>query len=87
MQVFGHDDGGGVVEAVERSRRELFERMRIDDAYFESSRFADLFRLGAQDIGSKLPDRFELERLTQTEATSLLDFQGRALLIEFFAYW
>ena len=42
---------------------------------------------GAQDVGSRLPDRFELERLTQTEATSLLDFQGRALLIEFFAYW
>ncbi len=40
----------------------------------------------AQTVGSQLP-ALELEGLSQTEATSVADFHGRALLIEFFAYW
>ena len=38
----------------------------------------------AQRIGSEFAD-FELSDLTQTEATSLTDYAGRALLIEFFS--
>jgi len=41
----------------------------------------------AQEVGSELPLDFELTELSQTGARSLEDFQGRALLIEFFAYW
>ncbi len=40
----------------------------------------------AQGIGSKLPE-VELEDFSQTKAKSLEDFTGRAVLIEFFAYW
>ncbi len=40
----------------------------------------------AQGIGSKLP-AIELEGYSQTKAESLDDFYGRAVLIEFFAYW
>ncbi len=40
----------------------------------------------AQAVGSQLP-ALELEGLSQTEAASVADFHGRALLIEFFAYW
>ena len=42
---------------------------------------------GAQSVGSKMPMDFELDDFTQTGAEALADFQGRALLIEFFAYW
>ena len=40
----------------------------------------------AQDVGSYLPD-LELADFAQTEASSIDDFVGRAVLIEFFAYW
>lgn len=40
----------------------------------------------AQGIGSKLP-KLELADLSQTTAKSYEDFQGRTVLIEFFAYW
>jgi hypothetical protein len=41
---------------------------------------------GAQDVGSRLPS-IDLKDYTQTQATSFEDFAGRAVLIEFFAYW
>ncbi len=41
-------------------------------------------RAEAQRIGSTLPD-FELANLTGTAAKSLADFEGRALLLEFFS--
>lgn len=37
-------------------------------------------------IGSSLP-KAELEGFAQTGATSMADLAGRAVLIEFFAYW
>ena len=40
----------------------------------------------AQAPGTPLPP-VELEELTQTGAESFDDFLGRAVLIEFFAYW
>jgi hypothetical protein len=40
----------------------------------------------AQGIGSPLPS-IELQGFAQTGARSLADFHGRALLIEFFAFW
>lgn len=40
----------------------------------------------AQGVGSKLPP-IELEDYAQTPAKSFDDFMGRAVLIEFFAYW
>ena len=40
----------------------------------------------AQDVGSTIPE-LELEGYAQTEAESFDDFFGRAVLIEFFAYW
>jgi len=40
----------------------------------------------AQAIGSKMPV-VELEDYAQTGARSFDDFMGRAVLIEFFAYW
>jgi len=40
----------------------------------------------AQAIGSKLTV-VELEDYAQTGAKSFDDFMGRAVLIEFFAYW
>jgi len=40
----------------------------------------------AQGIGSRLP-QVELEGYAQTKADSFEDFQGRAVLLEFFAYW
>jgi hypothetical protein len=39
-----------------------------------------------QGVGSKLPV-IELEGLAQTSAKSFDDYLGRAVLIEFFAYW
>ena len=42
---------------------------------------------GAQGVGSQLLEKVELDDLTQTEARSFDDLYGRALLIEFFAYW
>ncbi|MCE9593839.1 MAG: hypothetical protein K8S98_06575 [Planctomycetes bacterium] len=41
----------------------------------------------AQGIGSTMPPSVELEGYAQTKATSYEDFLGRAVLIEFFAYW
>jgi hypothetical protein len=40
----------------------------------------------AQDVGS-VPPAFELEDFGLTEAASLDDYVGRAVLIEFFAHW
>lgn len=41
----------------------------------------------AQSIGSPLPDKIELADFEQTPAESFDDLYGRAVLIEFFAYW
>ncbi len=50
-----------------------------------------LLLLGAtassQSEGKPVPDTIELEDFAQTEARSYDDFFGRAVLIEFFAYW
>lgn len=40
----------------------------------------------AQGVGSRMPE-VGLEGYSQTKADSFEDFQGRAVLIEFFAYW
>ena len=40
----------------------------------------------AQGVGSKLP-ALELEGLSQTPAKTFDDYLGRAVLLEFFAYW
>jgi hypothetical protein len=40
----------------------------------------------AGNVGSPLPTP-ELEGMAQTQAKSFDDFLGRAVLIEFFAYW
>lgn len=40
----------------------------------------------AQGVGSKVP-AIELEDFSQTAAKSFDEFQGRAVLIEFFAFW
>ena len=40
----------------------------------------------AQGVGSKMP-AVELEDYAKTAAKSYDDFLGRAVLIEFFAYW
>ena len=40
----------------------------------------------AQGVGSKMPV-VELEGYSQTPAKSYEDFTGRAVLIEFFAFW
>ena len=40
----------------------------------------------AQGAGSKLPP-VELEEFTLTPAKSFDDYFGRAVLVEFFAYW
>lgn len=40
----------------------------------------------AQGIGSRLP-KIQLEGYSQSAAKSFDDFFGRAVLIEFFAYW
>jgi hypothetical protein len=37
-------------------------------------------------LGGKLPD-VPLTGFTATAATSLADYEGRLLLLEFFAYW
>jgi len=42
---------------------------------------------GAQSVGKPIPDEIELEDFAQTEAEAYEDFFGRAVLIEFFAYW
>lgn len=39
-----------------------------------------------QGVGSKVPD-VELEGYSKTPAKSYDDFTGRAVLIEFFAFW
>ncbi|MCP5020311.1 MAG: hypothetical protein GY930_00910 [bacterium] len=40
----------------------------------------------ADNIGKPLPEA-EIEGLTQSPASSMDEFAGRAILIEFFAYW
>jgi hypothetical protein len=40
----------------------------------------------AQDVGSNV-STLEITELAQTEAKTYDDFFGRAILIEFFAYW
>lgn len=40
----------------------------------------------AQGVGSRIPE-VQLEGYSQTGAKSFDDFFGRAVLIEFFAYW
>ena len=40
----------------------------------------------ADHIGKQLP-AFELEGLSQSKASSFDELAGRAVLIEFFAYW
>lgn len=40
----------------------------------------------AQGVGSAMP-KVKLENLAQTAAKSYDDYAGRAVLIEFFAYW
>jgi hypothetical protein len=40
----------------------------------------------ADNIGKTLPEA-EIEGLTQSPASSLEELTGRAVLIEFFAYW
>ncbi len=40
----------------------------------------------AQGVGSSIPE-IQLEGYSQTGAKSFDDFYGRAVLIEFFAYW
>ncbi len=40
----------------------------------------------AQDVGSSI-GTLELSDFAQTEAKSYDDFVGRAVLLEFFAYW
>jgi hypothetical protein len=39
-----------------------------------------------QAVGSQLPE-LELTDLSQSKASSMEDFTGRALLLEFFAHW
>ena len=41
----------------------------------------------AQSVGKSIPDKIELKDFAQTEAQEYGDFFGRAVLIEFFAYW
>ena len=41
----------------------------------------------AQSVGTSMPDKVALEGFDQTPARSYDDFYGRAVLIEFFAYW
>jgi len=40
----------------------------------------------ADNVGKPLP-AFDLEGLSQSEASSFDELAGRAVLIEFFAYW
>jgi hypothetical protein len=41
----------------------------------------------AQGVGSKMPATVELDGFTQTQAKSWDDLLGRAVFIEFFAFW
>ena len=41
----------------------------------------------SQEVGTQLPFEFELEDFTQIPARSFDDLKGRAILVEFFAYW
>jgi len=42
---------------------------------------------GAQQVGTRMPGEVELEDFAQIKADSYDDLLGRAVLIEFFAYW
>ncbi len=48
---------------------------------------AGLAQPASAQVGMRLPAKVELEQFTQTKATSFEDYHGRALLIEFFAFW
>lgn len=61
-------------------RRKWFAALALVVAAFASA------PAHAQAPGSKLPP-VVLEGLSQTGAKSYDDFLGRAVLIEFFAYW
>jgi len=41
----------------------------------------------AQSVGKSVPDKIDLQDFAQTEAQNYEDLFGRAVLIEFFAYW
>lgn len=41
----------------------------------------------AQDVGSQMPPQVALENFAQIQAKSYDELFGRAVLIEFFAYW
>ncbi len=40
----------------------------------------------AQDVGSQV-GQLEISEMAATDASSFEDFVGRAVLLEFFAYW
>ena len=39
------------------------------------------------DVGQAVPEDLVLEGFSQTQATTLEEYTGRAILVEFFAYW
>ena len=41
----------------------------------------------AQDVGTRLPDEIELEDFANLPVKGYDELLGRAVLIEFFAYW
>jgi hypothetical protein len=61
------------------------------DAHRTFSSFALVVGLSlgvhAQEVGSRLPEELELEGYAQTGAKAWEDLYGRAVLLEFFAYW
>lgn len=60
--------------------------MNLTSLLLPTALFALALPASAQDVGSSV-GTFELTDLAQTQATSYDDFFGRAVLIEFFAYW
>lgn len=41
----------------------------------------------AQDVGTSIPERVELDSFAQIPVKKFEDIVGRAVLLEFFAYW
>ena len=41
----------------------------------------------AQDVGTSMLDEVELSDFAMTEAEEFAEFEGRTVLLEFFAYW
>ncbi len=39
------------------------------------------------DVGQTIPEDLVLEDFSHTQATTLEEYTGRAILVEFFAYW